>query len=520
MIMHKLASLVVCLLLASPAVADEASGAEAHAKAIVPYLDAQTLGLAHIDFNHLNLDGLVAQVAQILKLDSDDRTTFDQEIRGWVGGFTRAGGKDLYVVFSLADFPNGPYLIVPVEAGADGGAIANFFNSDKGARILPAGPGPKGTATVLDQAVFAGSPAALKRIRDGQAQPRPEIARAFAAAGDGTAQFLVLPTGDARRAIGEIMPTLPREIGDGPSSVVTRGMRWAALGVSSPPQLKLRLVIQSENEAAAAALRPLIGRIYAAVGRERGVQQFIPHFAEASRLLLPAVSGDRLTLDLDLNNPQSAGLLKALEQSGSENHNRINCTNNLKQIVLALHNYHDAHGKFPAIANFDKEGKPLLSWRVHILSFVDAGELYKEFHLDESWDSPHNKTLIAKMPAVYRCPSMKRSLVGRTTYLGPVGEHMMFTGTAQDVRIKDITDGTSNTIFLVDANDDHAVIWTKPEDLEINPKDPLAPLLGHHPGGFSAAFVDGSVHFLVQTIGKKELYELFTRDGGEVVNLP
>jgi prepilin-type processing-associated H-X9-DG protein len=518
--MRKLGALVVGLVLTSPVVADEASSAEAHAKAIAPYLDAQTLGLAHIDFTQLNLDALIAQVAEILKLDAGERTAFDQEIRGWVGAFTRAGGKDLYLVFSIADFPNGPYLVVPLEAGADGRALADFLNSDQGARILPAGPRSGGSATVLDQAVFGGSPAALKRIRAGQAQPRPEIARAFAAAGDTTAQFLVLPTADARRAIGEIMPTLPREVGDGPSSLVTRGVLWAAFGVSSPPQLKLRVVIQSENEAAAAALRPLIGRIYAAVGREGGVQQFVPHFAEAARMLMPAVSGDRLTLDLDLNNPQSVGLLQALQQSGFENRHRINCTNNLKQIVLALHNYQNAHGRFPAMANFDKEGKPLLSWRVHILPFLDAGELYKEFHLDESWDSPHNKTLIARMPAVYRCPSMKRILVSKTTYVAPVGEHMMFTGTADGVPIKDVTDGLSNTILVVDANDDRAVIWTKPEDLKIDPNDPLAGLVGHHPGGFNIAFADGSVHFLPQTIDKKNLYALFTRNGAEVVNTP
>src|SRR5207248_1536085 len=148
------------------------------------------------------------------------------------------------------------------------------------------------------------------------------------------------------------------------------------------------------------------------------------------------------------------------------------CLNNLKQIVLALHYYHDSHSKFPAQANYGSQGKPLLSWRVHILPFLGEEKLYKEFHLDEPWESAHNKQLIARMPAIYRCPSMKWSLKNKTTYLGLVNESAMFTGGPEGVPIKDVEDGTSNTIFIVDADDDHAVIWTKPEDLKYDPKNP------------------------------------------------
>ncbi|HMC89933.1 MAG TPA: DUF1559 domain-containing protein, partial [Gemmataceae bacterium] len=74
------------------------------------------------------------------------------------------------------------------------------------------------------------------------------------------------------------------------------------------------------------------------------------------------------------------------------------CANNLKQLGLALHNYHDTYGRFPAVANFDKDGKPLLSWRVHLLPFLDEGQLYREFHLNEPWDSAHNKKLVSRLP--------------------------------------------------------------------------------------------------------------------------
>jgi hypothetical protein len=185
-----------------------------------------------------------------------------------------------------------------------------------------------------------------------------------------------------------------------------------------------------------------------------------------------------------------------------------------------MHNYHSAFGSFPAVANFDKDGKPLLSWRVHLLPFLDEQKLYQEFHLNEPWDSEHNKALIKRMPAVYRSPNIKWNLEGKTTYLAPVGKALMFTGDAHGVTIKEITDGLAITILLVDGSDDQAVLWTKPEDLKIDPKDPMRGLLGHYRGGFYTVFADASVHFIPEKFDKAMLYALFTRNGGELISLP
>src|SRR5262249_48711231 len=113
------------------------------------------------------------------------------------------------------------------------------------------------------------------------------------------------------------------------------------------------------------------------------------------------------------------------------------------------------------------------------------------------------------------CPSMKRALAGKTTYLAPVGVAMVFTGGKQGTPIKEITDGTSNTIFIVDANDDHAVVWTKPDDLHVDPKNSTAGLFGHHAGGCNVAFADASVRFVPDDCEPAKMYALFTRNGGE-----
>jgi hypothetical protein len=189
--------------------------------------------------------------------------------------------------------------------------------------------------------------------------------------------------------------------------------------------------------------------------------------------------------------------------------------NNMKQIMLAMHNYHDANKRFPPAYKADQDGKPLLSWRVLILPMMEYGALYDEFHKDEPWDSEHNKKLIARMPPEYRSPNSNAG-AGKTNYLTVRGENTMFPG-KQGVRIADITDGTAHTIAIVEASDDKAVIWTKPDDFEIDNNNPLKGLVGLHPSVFLAGFGDGSVHSLSVMIDPEVIKGLFSRNGGEAV---
>ncbi|MCX7423695.1 MAG: DUF1559 domain-containing protein [Planctomycetia bacterium] len=191
--------------------------------------------------------------------------------------------------------------------------------------------------------------------------------------------------------------------------------------------------------------------------------------------------------------------------------------NNLKQIGLAMHNYEGAYTVFPPAANLDKKGKQLLSWRVHILPYVDQAALYQQFHLDEPWDSEHNKELVQKIPPVYISPShADLAKDGKTAYLVPTGKSTAFDG-KEGLAIRDFTDGLSNTILAVEAHRDSAVIWTKPDDLAVDFKNPLKGLKGAHTGGFFAALCDGSVRFISDNIDLATLKALFTRNGGEAL---
>ena len=147
--------------------------------------------------------------------------------------------------------------------------------------------------------------------------------------------------------------------------------------------------------------------------------------------------------------------------------------------------------------------------------------MYEQFHLDEPWDSEHNQKLLAQMPAVFASPDLPADLraKGMTTYLAPVGPGTVFGGT-EGTTIASITDGTSNTIMAVEVAPAKAVIWTKPDDLAIDPKDPRAGLTGQAGGRFSVLMVDGAVQRLPDSIDPQTLGRLFQKNDGQRVNVP
>lgn len=202
---------------------------------------------------------------------------------------------------------------------------------------------------------------------------------------------------------------------------------------------------------------------------------------------------------------------------------RTTSSNNLKQIALSLHLFHDVHGRFPARANTNERGKDLLSWRVHILPYIEQQNLYEQFHLDEPWDSEHNRALIDQMPAIFARPGTDPS-EGLTNYLGNAAERGLFRPAdgqragITGVGMREILDGTSNTIMVVEVNDENRVIWTQPADFDGIGMNTLERLIGSWKGGFLAAFGDGSVQFLRDDLEEEQLEILFDRADGRVID--
>ena len=239
-----------------------------------------------------------------------------------------------------------------------------------------------------------------------------------------------------------------------------------------------------------------------------------------TRESLPAIGAAALTLSL------SSTLVPTVEQARRARQ-RAAASNNARMLMLAFHNYHEVHRAFPPAYSVDKEGKPLLSWRVHLLPYLDEGELYDEFHLDEPWDSEHNKKLIDKMPEVF-ASQHDGAGKGKTVYLGirlndavlaapKTARELQSAQRGMGVAIGNIKDGTSNTIVFVEVAPEKAVVWTKPEDLDIDPKNPTQALSSSYGNRILAAFADGSCQFLPRKLPAETWLRLFQKSDGEAV---
>jgi hypothetical protein len=475
------------------------------AAAIAPYLDDQTVAVAHIDLSAVEVDAAVARITKAAGLPPQQIAGPKEGIKKALAGFRDGGARELYFVFSMADLPfPGPFVIVPRTGGNDA-ALKSALAVLGMQEVEP-----------LGNVMFAGGKQSLERLRKLKAAARPDLEPAFAAVPGAALQVALVPSADQRRVASEMLPTLPKELGGGPGSVVTKDIRWVALGADTKPKMAVRVVVKTEDSAASAAVAAVINHGLDALSKDPGTRVVVSKLDDMVAAVRPKVVEDRLTISVDETLP---GLVDELGKAATKAQGaagRTKSSNNLKQIALAWHNFASANGKFPEDIK-SKDGKSLLSWRVAILPYLEQDALYKEFKLDEPWDSDHNKPLMEKLPDVLRSPAQK---VGdwKTTYLSPTGmagkAHIGVLG----VKFQDITDGTSNTFLVVETNDDSAVAWTKPDDLAVNPRDPLKGLIGHYEQGFLAAFADGSVRFINRGAGQMNILGMFTRDGGEVIN--
>jgi hypothetical protein len=192
---------------------------------------------------------------------------------------------------------------------------------------------------------------------------------------------------------------------------------------------------------------------------------------------------------------------------------RERTTSNLKMIALATHNHAAALNDVMPQNIIDKNGKALLSWRVQLLPFLEGeNELYKQFRLDESWDSEHNFKLLEKLPKVFESPRAKTKKKGFTVYMGFEGKGAIF---GSGLKIGQIPDGTSNTILCVESS--VAVPWTKPVDLPFDPKKDMRGFGKAYDGQPIVALCDGSTHVLNKKLSAETLKAAITTSGGEIL---
>jgi hypothetical protein len=287
--------------------------------------------------------------------------------------------------------------------------------------------------------------------------------------------------------------------------------------------IKLNLTEESAAGEANQALAGLVmmGKQMAPFALGQAPPPLQPSLGQAVNSLASSTADSSVTVSITIpgalvqvlrDNPELLGPMAGGPQAGG-----MIQDNNLKQVALAMHNFHDTYNHFPTADGNGESGdgkKSGLSWRVHILPYLEQAELYNQFHLDESWDSPHNMALVSQMPDVFKVQGVDQP--GMTTMHVFASPNTPFDP-EKPIGFRDIVDGTSNTIMTVVAGPETAAPWTKPGGLTLDAANPVG-ALGTPGPSFPVAFCDGSVRSISVNVDPQVLSNLIQFNDGNPVS--
>lgn len=288
--MRSLLALIIVAWFA-PAIAAEKYDPAALAKQIAPLVEETTFLVIHADVTNLSAAESLRPLEKLLPVEKAEVEKAATLIDLALAAFREAGGRDLFLVGRF----NGrmpplteALLAVPMASGTDEAAIRGLLPGFASAR--------RGDLLVIALPLGDGRTADPKRLEGIRPMSRPELTDAFRLTGDAPIRVAIVPPPYAARAIVETMPELPASVGGGPSTILTRGFKYAGVGIDPGAMPKLRIAVQSEDAAAAAALHKTIVQALAVLAKEAPSS---PQTPELVRLLTPTVDEARLRLEID-----------------------------------------------------------------------------------------------------------------------------------------------------------------------------------------------------------------------------
>lgn len=458
------------------------------------YVDTKTAVVGWVDISRVDLDGINEFNGKV----SGAQQKMD-EAKSTRDALVQLGVTRIFWVSDLAGLMSGPQVVIAPVANKKQDVVAVILKAVAGDR--------NGTAVIDGDAVLVGNQEAIRLLQQKkEGAPSPDLLEAVNRVQEPHGLVIVTPVA----AVLPVVGLLPQLV-DGDAAKATKAaevlmnLKSVTLSGQLPPSAAT-LRIATKSPEIAQELTSLVNEWTSA------------EIGASAKVLQMAVDGDRSALNIT-SMDQAIEAIAAIQQLSTGN-KQPNSMNSMRQIALAMHNFHDVFGHFPPQALADANGKRLLSWRVMLLPYLDQYPLYQEFHLDEPWDSEHNSKLISRMPDIFKSQSLpvEKNEAAKTRFLAPLTKDSLFGRVGPGVRLQDITDGTSNTLMVVEASPDKAVVWTKPEDLTMDDARLLHSIIAEDADGFTACLCDGAARFFSKLIDPVTLKALLSINGGEPID--
>ncbi|QEG25096.1 DUF1559 family PulG-like putative transporter [Mariniblastus fucicola] len=514
-----LAVLIACVLQTTFASAQD------DASETASFATEDLIGIAYADLNEVQFGDLMERAIESKLLEgvkAEQASMGATMAQSFVEQLTSAGAKRIYCLVRQADIENLQAPVVAFSLKKD----ASLEKLERRVKMLASLMGDEEIqVTTKGDLVIVGQQAAVKLFSDSPTVPREDFASAWKQSDTSNAGIILCGDADSRRVIRELFPQLEKPFQQIDGKLIADRVEHVSLSLTLKGQLAGKLAVQTADAEAA----NIMARSYKSLVEQMNetesetLQRFNPRLESWAKVMAPIlrkveskIEGSNVVFDLEpvLQDPKAiATAIEPVRRSA-----RIaQTTNNVRQILLAMLNFESAYKHLPARAITDKDGKPLLSWRVQILPFLEQNNLYKQFKLDEPWDSPHNIKLLETMPITYASQfpeDDELQAAGKTRIVLPVGEGCAFD-LAEGKTFRQIKDGSSNTIAVLLSTPEAAVPWTKPADWEIDMANPTATIIqGDSPRIFGV--LDGSVHEFSESITDEVFKAMLTFEGGEV----
>ncbi len=521
---------------------------------IAPLISENTVCVVHVDIANLNpeqmtqhLKTLCNEIREAASFDGKlakemndilpDDEMLDQSPGGWTEPLKMVretcGVTEFYY---LVTFPFQECLVVPIREGVkteffDERAFVKF----KGFMVFPEPRHLRDDTNLweLIDRMF---------VKGFVPTERSELVAGLKLAGDRPVRAVAFLPAYAKTLVAQMMPQLPEPFDAIPTEGLLDGVQLVAAGFD-PNTVQGELILKSKDQAAAESLRELLfslpdtltqlaksqpelaegcvpGVIFGNVLRRNADFLFPPPRDGAVTIRLP---GENFAANMLALFQSIVAESKTGEMSWAYQHRT--CMTNMKMIMLAMHNHHDAMRYLPQAYTIDAGGKPLHSWRVALLPYLEEYEMYKQIRLDEPWDSEWNRQFHDKCPEFYQCPTMgdEEKAAGLTSYSFVIGNDAYPKPGKRKFDFAMISDGTSNTIGIVERKT--PVNWMCPdkeltqEEAFRGPVDPESGLgLRHEINGkkcLNVGVFDGSVHVIGDDIAPETWKAMLTRAGGE-----